>query len=73
MTRCPYSRPATYQSTSPMLAARKATQKIASAEDVPSAASAPATTSVGMAGSGRPIRSSSTLAKTNARPYCVIN
>jgi hypothetical protein len=56
-----------------MLAARKATQKIASAEDVPSAASAPATTSVGMAGSGRPIRSSSTLAKTNARPYCVIN
>src|SRR6266568_4599238 len=55
-----------------MLHATNATPNIAQAESSPSAASAPATISVGAAGIGRPICSSSTFAKTNASPYCAI-
>src|SRR3989442_1753 len=55
-----------------MLHAANATPNIAQAESSPSAASAPATISVGAAGIGRPICSSSTFAKTNASPYCAI-
>src|SRR5712692_8604568 len=50
-----------------------ATPNSASAESLPSAASAPAMTSVGIAGSGRPICSSSTFANTSASPCCVIS
>src|SRR6266568_1525322 len=55
-----------------MLHATNATPNIAQAESSPSAASAPATISVGAAGIGRPICSSSTFAKTNASPYCAV-
>src|SRR5882762_810600 len=49
-----------------------ATPKIAKGESSPSAASAPATMSVGIAGIGMPSCSSSTFAKTSASPYCAI-
>ena len=68
MTRRPYCRPATYQAESPIMEAAKATPKTAGADSVPSTASAPATISVGIAGSGTPSCSSSTLAKINASP-----
>ena len=55
VTRPPYSRPALYQIVSLMAQAMNATPKIANAENFPSAASAPATISVGTAGIGRPI------------------
>src|SRR6267143_1295860 len=49
-----------------------ATPKIAKGESSTSAASAPATTSAGIAGIGSPSCSSSTFAKTSASPYSVI-
>src|SRR5712664_1320772 len=52
--------------------ATTATPNPASGESSPSAASAPATTSVGTAGICRPSCSSSTFAKTSASPYSVI-
>src|SRR5260221_11772457 len=51
--------------------ATKAAPNTAGPDRLPWAASAPATISVGTAGSGRPTCSSSTLAKTSATPYCV--
>ena len=69
MTRPPNSRPATYQVLSPI---RQAThgqpEHRPAAAGWPSAAMAPATTSVGTAGSGRPSWSHSTLTKTTPRP-----
>ncbi len=45
----------------------------ANAESWPIALSAPATISVGMAGSGNPARSARTLAKISASPYWAIS
>src|SRR5258708_34607332 len=52
--------------------ATKATPNTAKDESSPSAARAPATTSVGIAGIGRPSCSSSTFANTRASPYSAI-
>src|SRR5439155_18709799 len=52
--------------------ATKATPNAARGENSPSAESAPATTSAGIAGIGSPSCSSSTFAKTSASPYCAI-
>src|SRR5438128_3679007 len=52
--------------------ATKATPNTARGESSPSAARAPATTSAGTAGIGRPSCSSSTFAKTRASPYSAI-
>src|SRR5258708_4157475 len=52
--------------------ATKATPNTAKDESSPSAARAPATTSVGIAGIGRPSCSSSTFANTSASPYSAI-
>src|SRR5712664_1445499 len=53
--------------------ATKATPNTAKDESSPSAARAPATTSVGIAGIGRPSCSSSTFANTSASPYSAIS
>src|SRR5262245_60308918 len=66
-------RPARYQTRSPIVQAAKAAPKVAQAEIFPSTASAPATTSVGIAGTGRPICSISTLAKTSSSPCCAMS
>src|SRR5712692_11097910 len=52
--------------------ATNATPNAARGENSPSAESAPATTSAGIAGIGSPSCSSSTFAKTSASPYSVI-
>src|SRR5258706_1630865 len=52
-----------------MAQAMSATANTAASESRPLAASAPATISVGIAGTGNPICSMKTLAKTIARPY----
>src|ERR1700740_754600 len=52
-----------------MTHAASATAKTATRESLPPDASAPATTRVGIAGTGMPICSTNTLAKTTARPY----
>src|SRR6185436_12525624 len=62
--------PAAYHSVSPTTQAANATANSALSDSLPCAARAPATTSVGTAGSGRPTCSSSTLTKTSASPYC---
>src|SRR5882672_5791883 len=61
------------QTASPTMHATKATPNTARGESSPSAASAPATTSVGTAGIGRPSCSNSTFAKTSASPYSAIS
>src|SRR6267143_520826 len=52
--------------------ATNATPNTARGGNCPSAESAPATTSAGIAGIGSPSCSSSTFAKTSASPYCAI-
>src|SRR5262245_5917093 len=52
-----------------MVQAANAAPKVAQAEIFPSTASAPAMISVGTAGTGSPICSSSVLAKTSSSPY----
>src|SRR5579862_9047639 len=61
-------RPATYQTLSPITHAPIASAQTATAESRPSAASAPATMSVGSAGTGKPSCSRSTLKKTRLSP-----
>src|SRR5262245_27888272 len=58
-----------YQPRSPIVQAANATPNVARAEIFPSTASAPATTSVGTAGTGRPTCSTSTLPNTRSSPY----
>src|SRR3984957_10738427 len=58
-----------YQPQSAIKQAAKAERKSAAGANCPSAASAPAITSVGTAGTGRPICSTNTLKKTMVRPY----
>src|SRR6266480_1067079 len=52
--------------------ATNATPNAARGENSPSAESAPATTSAGIAGIGSPSCSSSTFAKTSTSPYCAM-
>jgi len=68
ITRAPYLRPARYQLLSPMRQAATARANTADAGSRPFAARAPATTSVGTAGRGRPSCSSSTLRKIRLSP-----
>src|SRR5579862_9959463 len=61
-------RPATYQTLSPITHAPIASAQTPTAESRPSAASAPATMSVGSAGTGKPSCSRSTLKNTRLSP-----
>src|SRR6266851_4001399 len=56
-----------------MAQATSATANTAKSESLPAAASAPATISVGIAGTGTPICSTRTLAKTIASPYWLMS
>src|SRR5258708_14281867 len=71
-TRRPCQRPRLYQSESARVAAATAAPSSAQGDSLPSAASAPATTIAGTAGTGRPACSISTLANTKPTPYSAI-
>src|SRR6266852_1433821 len=62
-------RPPAYHRPSPMKQAANATPNTAAGESWPPAASAPATISVGTAGTGRPACSTSTLMKISSKPW----
>src|SRR5215468_9672021 len=57
-----------YQATSAITQATSATTNTATIDNLPPAANAPATTSVGMAGTGIPICSTKTFANTMGSP-----
>ena len=62
-----------YHSESAMTHATSATTNSSTTASLPATDSAPATTSVGIAGIGKPICSTSTLMKTTSTPYSVIS
>src|SRR5436305_14677925 len=72
-TRRPCQRPRLNHSESARVAARIATPRSHHGESLPSAASAPATTIAGTAGTGRPACSTSTFTNTNQMPYLAIS
>src|SRR4029077_15726020 len=72
ITRPPKTRPATYHTASPIRQAPSARVNTAPAGSRPSPAIAPATISVGTAGTGRPSWSHRTLRNTKERPIGLV-
>src|SRR5690348_5547825 len=73
ITPAPKWRPAQYHIRSASRHASKVTSSTPASESCALAANAPATTSVGTAGTGTPACSTSTLRKISSSPYCAIS